>query len=113
MDGEEVAGLSMNYLNQEENERNDIQEAWVGNLAVRRRWRKRGLATALLNQSMQAFKAEDMAFATLDVDTENLTVALGVYQRVGFEQVKRGMTYFKDVVGSVIILTEKDWQPCA
>ena len=48
---------------------------------------------------MHAFKAEDMAFATLDVDTESLTGAGGVYQRVGFVQAKRGMTYFKDVVG--------------
>ena len=99
MDGEEVAGFSINYLSQEENERNDIQEAWVGDLAVRRRWRKRGLATALLNQSMQAFKTDGMDFATLGVDTENPTGALGVYQRVGFVQVKRSMTYFKDVVG--------------
>ncbi|HEY53345.1 MAG TPA: GNAT family N-acetyltransferase, partial [Caldilineae bacterium] len=67
LDGEEVAGFTLNYLSPEENKRNGIQEAWVGDLGVRRRWRKRGFATALLNQSMRAFAAEGMDYASLGV----------------------------------------------
>lgn len=99
IDGDEVAGFSMNYLSPEENERYGIQEAWIGELGVRRPWRKRGFATALLNQSMHAFKAEGMTFATLGVDAESPTGALGVYERVGFRQVKRSMSYAKDFDG--------------
>jgi len=97
LDGEEVAGFTMNFLSPEENERNGIQEAWVGDLGVRRAWRKRGFATALLNQSMRAFKAEGMAYASLGVDSENPTGALGVYERVGFTPVKRSVSFAKVV----------------
>jgi len=97
LDGEEVAGFTLNFLSPEENERNGIQEAWVGVLGVRRPWRKRGFATALLNQSMHAFKTEGMAYASLGVDSENPTGALGVYERVGFAPVKRSVSFAKVV----------------
>ena len=97
LDGEEVAGFSLNFLSPEENERNGMEQAWVGDLGVRRPWRKQGLATALLNQSMHVFKAEGMDYATLGVDSENPTGALGVYERVGFTPIKRSMSYAKVV----------------
>ena len=97
MAGDKVVGFSLNYLSPEENERNGIQEAWVGELAVRRPWRKRGFATALLNQSMHAFEAEGLDYATLGVDTENPTGALGVYERVGFAPVKRSISFAKTI----------------
>ena len=97
LDGDEVAGFSINFLSPEENERKGVQEAWVGDLGVRRPWRKRGIATALLNQSMLAFKAVGMDYATLGVDTENPTGALGVYERVGFAPVRRSVSLAKYV----------------
>ncbi len=96
LDGEEVAGLSINYYSPEENERHNIDEAWIGILGVRRNWRRRGFATALLNQSMYAFKAMGVEYATLGVDAQSPTGALGVYERVGFETVKRSVAYWKD-----------------
>ncbi len=95
--GDQVAGLSINFHSPEENERKGIREAWVGDLAVRRPWRKRGVATALLNRSMIDFKAAGMDYATLGVDTENPTGALGVYERVGFKPVKRSMAFAKEI----------------
>ncbi len=97
MDSDEVAGFSLNFLSPEENEREGIQQAFVGDLGVRRQWRKRGFATALLNQSMHVFKAEGMDYATLGVDSQNPTGALGVYERVGFVPVKRSMSFAKVV----------------
>lgn len=97
VDGEEVAGFSINFLNPEENERKGIREAWVGDLGVRRRWRKRGIATALLNRSMLDFKDAGMDFASLGVDTENPSGALGIYERVGFAPIKRSMSFQKPV----------------
>jgi ribosomal protein S18 acetylase RimI-like enzyme len=89
MDGAEVAGFSFNCISAEENARRQISEGWVEVLAVRRPWRKRGVATALLCASMHAFKAEGLQHAMLGVDTENLTGALRVYEHVGFKPVKR------------------------
>jgi mycothiol synthase len=95
MSGNEVAGLSLNCISPEENARRGRSEGWIEELAVRRPWRKRGVATALLCASMHAFKAEGLQHAMLGVDTENLTGALRVYGRVGFKPVKRFLQFEK------------------
>ncbi len=87
MDGEEVAGFSLNDVSPEENARRGCSEGWIEELAVRRPWRKRGVATALLCASLHAFKAEGLQHALLGVDTENLSGALRVYERVGFKPI--------------------------
>ena len=97
MDGGQVAGLSFNTISPEENARRGRHEGWVAELAVRRPWRKRGVATALLCRTMQAFKAEGMDYAALGVDTENWSGALRLYAGVGFRPVKRFIHYNKAV----------------
>jgi mycothiol synthase len=95
MDGDEVAGFSINGISPEENTRRGRREGWVEELAVRRPWRKRGVATALLCASMHAFKAEGLQHAMLGVDTQNLSGALRVYEGVGFKPIKRYIQYEK------------------
>jgi len=95
MDGDQVAGFSFNTVSPEENARNGINEGWIAELAVRRPWRKRGIASALLCASMRAFKAEGLDYATLGVDTENLSGALRLYESVGFKPVKRFIQFEK------------------
>ena len=95
MDGAEVAGFSFNGVSLEENARRHTSEGWVDVLGVRRPWRKRGVATALLCASMHAFKAEGLQHAMLGVDTENPSGALRVYERVGFRPVKSFIQYQK------------------
>jgi len=97
MDGDQVAGVSFNTVSPEENARHGINEGWIAELAVRRPWRKRGVATALLCESMRAFKAEGLEYATLGVDTENLSGALRLYERVGFRVVKRFIQFTKPI----------------
>ncbi len=97
MDGDEVAGLSINGISPEENARHGRSEGWVEELAVRRPWRKRGVATALLCASMHAFKAEGLQHAMLGVDTQNLSGALRVYESVGFKPIRRFMQLQKAV----------------
>jgi mycothiol synthase len=95
MDGDEVTGFSFNCVSAEENARRHTSEGWVEVLGVRRPWRKRGVATALLCASMHAFKAEGLQHAMLGVDAENPTGALHVYEHVGFRPVKRFTQYQK------------------
>jgi mycothiol synthase len=97
MDGDEVAGFSLNSISPEENARHDRSEGWVEELAVRRPWRKRGVATALLCASMHAFKAEGLQHAMLGVDAQNLSGALRVYEGVGFKPIKRYIQFQKTV----------------
>jgi mycothiol synthase len=82
--GDEVAGYSVNYCSEADWATGDVRDAWVGQLGVRRAWRGRGLATALLVRGMTAFRAGGMDAASLGVDVENPTGAVGIYERVGF-----------------------------
>lgn len=101
MDGDEVAGFSLNGISPEENVRHGRSDGWIEELAVRRPWRKRGVATALLCASMHAFKAEGLRQAMLGVDTENPTGALRVYERIGFEPIKRFIQFEKRIEAGV------------
>ncbi len=95
MDGEEVAGFSVNKVSLEENARDGMQKGWIGDLGTRRPWRKRGVASALLAASMRAFQAAGLEYAVLGVDTENPTGALRVYERMGFVPYQRSITFGK------------------
>lgn len=99
MDGAEIAGFSINGVNLEKNRQRGINEGWINQLGTRRPWRKQGVATALLLASMQAFRAAGLDYATLGVDTENPTGALRIYERLGFEPVKRFIAYQKHLDG--------------
>ena len=98
--GEQIAGYSLNVVSPEENERYGINEGWVDQLGVCRPWRRRGVATALLCISMRAFKSAGIDYVSLGVDTENLTGALRIYERVGFVSVKRFITFAKSLAPS-------------
>jgi ribosomal protein S18 acetylase RimI-like enzyme len=87
--GDEVAGYAINYCTEADWAASDVRDAWIGQLGVRRPWRGRGLATALLVRSMASFRAAGMEAASLGVDTENPTGAVGLYERVGFAVNRR------------------------
>jgi ribosomal protein S18 acetylase RimI-like enzyme len=97
MAGDEIAAFSMNGVSEEENQRNGVKEGWIHGLGTRREWRRRGLAASLLNVSMGAFRNAGLDYATLGVDSENTTGALGLYERLGFEPVKRYIRYEKKI----------------
>lgn len=96
-DGNPVAGLAITMVSEAENEHFGIREGWIQDLAVRRSYRQQGLGTALLCHMLQAFKAAGLETAGLGVDTENLTGALRIYQRLGFEVLRSFTTYSKTV----------------
>jgi ribosomal protein S18 acetylase RimI-like enzyme len=91
--GDQVAAYSINRLNPEENARQGYSTGWIQSLGTRRPWRKRGLASALLVWSMRAFQAEGLQFATLGVDAENPTGALGLYESLGFVSYVRFIAF--------------------
>ncbi len=90
-EGDDIVGYTVNYVAEADWEATGIREGWVGQLGVRRPWRRRGLATALLVRSMRAFRDAGMQAAILGVDAENPTGALGVYEHVGFVPVRRSV----------------------
>jgi mycothiol synthase len=68
----------------------------VNVLAVRRPWRRRGLGHALLLRSFRAFYERGRTTVDLNVDAENLTGAVGLYERAGMHVAHREDTYRKD-----------------
>lgn len=95
MDGETVAGLCLNLPRYGEDEANGFVEI----VAVRRAYRRRGVAEALLRRSFAALHAAGKTTVYLYVDGESLTGATRLYERVGMSVTSR------------YILNEKELRP--
>lgn len=91
----EVAGVAINTIFAADNATYGFKRGWVENLSVRRPWRGRGLAKALLAGSFAALRKRGMTEAMLGVDAANPTGALQLYESVGFEVYKRNAVYRK------------------
>jgi len=79
VEGDEIAGGVGNFLNYG----GDPSRSYMYNVFVRRAWRNRGIATALLRHSFQAVYQRGASSAELHVDSKNLTWALQLYRGVG------------------------------
>lgn len=99
-DGDQVAGLVITTIPHEANEHFGRMRGYVDSVAVRRPWRRRGLATALLAQSLRAMRDAGLTSANLGVDTENPTGALRLYENLGFAPEQRFAGYRKPMEGT-------------
>jgi ribosomal protein S18 acetylase RimI-like enzyme len=93
--GDEVAGMVLNFIDHEYNEKLKRLRGWTDPICVRRPWRKQGLAKALIASSLRLLKERGMTEAGLGVDADNPNGALRLYQSLGFRQTMRFMTYEK------------------
>jgi mycothiol synthase len=87
-DGEELAAVT----------RNDPSIAgagYVGAIGVRPAWRGRGLAKALLQRTFAEFWRRGTTRVTLDVDSQNATGAVALYERVGMRVEACGVAFEK------------------
>ncbi|HJP89095.1 MAG TPA: GNAT family N-acetyltransferase [Candidatus Limnocylindrales bacterium] len=94
-DGDEVAGSVLNCIYFDENRALGVDAGWLDHVSVRREWRGRGVASALIARSLAIHRARGMAVARLGVDAENPTGALGVYERLGFTPLRGWATQRK------------------
>jgi ribosomal protein S18 acetylase RimI-like enzyme len=90
-DGEELAGFSLC------SKRAGETEGHLHVLGVRRPWRKRGLGTALLLQSFRELRRRGCETTRLNVDADNLTGALRLYERAGMYVALRSDRYWKQI----------------
>jgi mycothiol synthase len=67
-------------------------------VGTRRAGRQRGIATALLVRAMSAARAAGYASASLGVDADSPTRAVGLYQRAGFTIDHTSVIYLKPVL---------------
>jgi ribosomal protein S18 acetylase RimI-like enzyme len=88
----QVVGLSLNAHYPEDEELLGRRDGWVESLGVVKEWRRKGVATALLKASFNAFVDAGFTHAVLGVDTESPTDALKLYTGLGFEPTHRSIT---------------------
>jgi mycothiol synthase len=96
-DGPEVAGSVLTAIHAEENERLGLRVGWLDHVSVRRPWRRRGLAAALIAATLRILDERGMEIAALGVDAENPSGALALYEGLGFRRHKTGIAYRKDL----------------
>ncbi len=99
-DGDQVAGMVLNFINEQENTAHGRLRGYTETICVRRPWRRLGLARALIARSFQVLKAQGMKEAGLGVDAENPNGARQLYESMGFVTVKEFVTYRKPLWGS-------------
>jgi ribosomal protein S18 acetylase RimI-like enzyme len=97
LDGDEIAGYALSAGFRAEWEISGHTQGWTSKLGVRARWRGIGLAKALLAASMQAFAADRIQYAGLDVDSDNPTGAVGLYNALGYQVRHRAAHWTKDM----------------
>lgn len=68
---------------------------WVDPLGVRADWRRRGLGSALLQHGFRRLQEHGYTAVGLDVDSENQTNAVGLYERAGMHVHRRYLIYQK------------------
>ncbi|HOU29225.1 MAG TPA: GNAT family N-acetyltransferase, partial [Thermoleophilia bacterium] len=78
-DGDQAVGALIAYDHDE--------LGWVKSLGVRRRWRCRGLGTALLALALVTFRERGQRRVDLGVDAEGATRPLRLYERAGLRAV--------------------------
>lgn len=96
-DGDEVAGMVLNFIDESENQAKNRKRGYTEDIAVRRPWRRRGLASHLLAESLRELRRRGMREAALSVDVENPSGALDFYQRFGYEVSRQDVIYARPV----------------
>ncbi len=96
-DGDQVAGSIWTTVYRNDHERLGIKRGWLEHISVRRPWRRRGLATALIARSMRRLRDAGLTEAALGADAENISGAVRVYEALGFRRVRTAAGYRKAI----------------
>jgi ribosomal protein S18 acetylase RimI-like enzyme len=92
-DGDELAGFALDFPDLGA----DTELGHINWLGVRKPWRRRGLAEALLRRSFAELHTRGKSRVGLGVDARNVTGALRVYERVGMHATRRYGVWQKEL----------------
>jgi len=97
--GEEIAGTALCEHREE--------AGFVNSLGVRRPWRRRGLALALLHHAFGEFYRRGERKVALYVDAQSLTGATRLYERAGMKMVRQFAIYEKELRPGIELSTQE------
>ena len=98
MAGDEIAGFSLC--------RPEQRMGWVDDLGVRRPWRRRGVALALLLHSFGEFYRRGVRAVGLGVDAESLTGANHLYVKACMRPIREWQTYEQELRPGIELSTQ-------
>lgn len=94
LEGDEVVGANLAYWKRQGD------WGWVGSIGVRRPWRRRGIAEALLETSFAEFFRRGERRVGLGVDAQSPTGATRLYEKVGMHVFWEAVVYEKELRGA-------------
>ena len=92
-----IAAYCFCWVDLEENALTGRNEGLIETLGTARPYRRKGLGKAMLLAGLQRLRSEGLDIAVLDVDADNPTGALGMYESAGFKKAMRSDTYEREV----------------
>lgn len=85
----QMIGHVLTFINEDENKQLDRKRGYTEGIGVDHKWRRRGVARALISRSLQAQKNVGMSESALVVDSDSTSNAIRLYENCGFQIVKR------------------------
>lgn len=82
---DDVVGICTNSVYPDDEAVTGRREGWVMTLGVKRDWRGKGLASALLRSSFNAFREAGLTHSMIAVDADNPSGAFHLYEKLGYE----------------------------
>jgi mycothiol synthase len=92
-----VVGFCISSISEERIRLLERKDGYINILAVRPTHRRQGLGTALLLACLHDLKSAGMESVTIGTDTDNPTQAMQLYEKVGFREKWRWVTYAREI----------------
>ena len=90
-DENRIVGYSLNEHYPDDEAVSGRLDGWIGSIGTLRSHRKRGIASALIVESLYAFAEAGFNSSMLGVDTENPSGAYAIYERLGYSPLQRSV----------------------
>ena len=96
-DADQAVGSVMNFIDEKENKEMNRKRGYTEDISCLREYRGKGVASALISESIKMFRDMGMDEVTLYVDTENPSGALGLYESFGYKTTNKMVAMVKEI----------------
>lgn len=83
-----------------------LDEGYITNVAVFPQYRKRGIATALINRVFELSADKKLGFVSLEVRVSN-SAAIALYEKLGFKKEGERKNFYRDPRENALIMTKR------